>query len=514
VVVADTGTPIRRAQVRVSGQTIREARLATTDAQGRFEIRELAAGRYTLSASKGGFVTLQYGQRRPGESGTPLDLADGQTLDKLIIGLPRGSVIGGRIADEFGEPVANAAVVAFRYAYVGGTRRLVPAGARDTTDDQGQYRLFGLPPGDYVVSASLRTAEVTDPSGDEPSGYAPTYFPGTSSPAEAQRVTLGLAQENTGVSFGLIATRLVRVSGQVISSGGGPTPGGAVTLNAIGGPGGARQLMQGGSARVDGTGAFRISNVAPGRYQLTARTGGRAESEFARLDITVGAEDVSGLTLVAAPGARVRGTVVSDTGRPFPFPPSQVQVSARQAGGDAMFGAGGGQGGGGRVAADGSFEIVNVIEPRLFRVSAPEGWALKSATLNGQDITDTPVDFAPGQTVTGLAIVLTQRLSAVSGTIVDDRGQPVLDATVVVFPPDEALWTFLSRYIKAARPNQEGRYTIAALPARDYLAVAVQGLQDGQAGDPDVLASLKARAVGFSLKEGQSGVLDLRLSTR
>src|SRR5262245_9595699 len=88
VLAADTGAPIRRAQVRASAPDIRENRLAATDAQGRFEFRELAAGRYNVSATKGGFVTLQYGQRRPGESGTPLDLSDAQVMDKLVIALP------------------------------------------------------------------------------------------------------------------------------------------------------------------------------------------------------------------------------------------------------------------------------------------------------------------------------------------------------------------------------------------------------------------------------------------
>ncbi|MEO7134723.1 MAG: carboxypeptidase-like regulatory domain-containing protein, partial [Vicinamibacterales bacterium] len=187
VIAADNGTPIRRAQVRVASLEARESRVAATDAQGRFEIKELPAGRYTMSASKGGFVALQYGQRRPSESGTPIELADGQTLDKIAIALPRGSVLGGRITDEFGEPVANASVTAWRYGYAGGARRLTPAGpnARDTTDDQGHFRLFGLSPGDYYVSASLRGngPEVTDPTG-ELSGYASTYFPGTTNVAE------------------------------------------------------------------------------------------------------------------------------------------------------------------------------------------------------------------------------------------------------------------------------------------------------------------------------------------
>ena len=146
----------------------------------------------------------------------------------------------------------------------GGARRMMPAGqnARDTTDDQGHFRLFGLPPGDYYVSATLRGngPEVTDPMG-ELSGYASTYFPGTTNVAEASRVTLAVSQENTGVSFGLIATRLVRVSGQVLMSDGAPATNGMVVLvpaNASGRPGIAMQ--QGGNGnRIDQTGAFRIT---------------------------------------------------------------------------------------------------------------------------------------------------------------------------------------------------------------------------------------------------------------
>ncbi len=513
IVTADNGSPIRRAQVRVMSPTARDGRVATTDAQGRFEIRELAAGRYTITASKGGFVSLQFGQRRPSESGTPIELADGQTIDKIAIALPRGSVLGGRVTDEFGEPVANASVTAWRYAYAGGARRMLPApggNARDTTDDQGQFRLFGLPPGEYYVSAMLRSGgpEVTDPMG-EPSGYAATYYPGTTNIAEAQRVTLAVSQEHTGVHFGLIATRLVRVAGQVIMSDGSPATNGTVMLAPTSSAGGRSMIMQQGGAgnRIDRTGTFRVSNVAPGRYQVQARAGGR-EGELARMDLIVGTEDIEGLTLVTAAGSVLSGTIVSDTGEAFDFRPQQLQVSARLGTPDAQ-----GTGpGGSRVNDDWSFVLRNIADAVVIRTSAPQGWMLKSVAHNGEDITDTALQFPPGQSVSGVQVVMTRKIASVMGAVTDTRGNSVLDATVVVFPANEKLWTYQSRFIRAARPDQSGRFQVTALPSPEqYLVVAVQGLEDGQAGDPEFLASVRDSATRLDLGEGESKAVDVKL---
>lgn len=513
VIAADNGAPIRRAQVRISAPDAREGRVATTDAQGRFEIKELPAGRYTMTVSKGGFVSLQYGQRRPTESGTPIDLGDGQTVDKITIALPRGSVLSGRITDEFGEPVANAVVNAFRYAYVAGTRRMQPGGpnARDTTDDQGHYRLFGLPPGDYYVSAMLRSGgpEATDPSG-EVSGYASTYFPGTTNVAEASRVTLAVAQENVSISFGLIATKLVRISGQMVSSDGAPAANGVVMLTPLGTGGRpAPGLGLGNASRVDQTGQFRMTNVAPGRYQIVGRTGGR-EFELARMDLTVGNDDVEGLTLITAAAASVSGMVVSDTGEPIDFRASQLQVAARAASPDAgSIGPGAPPG---RVGEDWTFSLRNISDPVLLRVAAPQGWTLKSVIANGQDVTDTPMEIAAGQSVAGVQLVLTKKISSLSGLVTDAKGSPVLDATVVAFPADDKLWTYQSRFIKAARPDQDGRYQFTGLPPQSYLVVALQGLEDGQAGDPEFLAAIKALASKVDLGDGETKAVDVSLS--
>jgi protocatechuate 3,4-dioxygenase beta subunit len=528
VLAADTGTPIRRAQVRATAGASRTNRLATTDAQGRFEFKEMPAGRYTITANKAGFVGLQHGQRRPSESGTPLEISDAQVMDKLVLALPRGSVISGRVFDEFGEPIANAVVNALRYGYAAGARRFMPAGgqnSRDTTDDQGQFRLFGLPPGEYLVSANFRGGggEVTDPAG-EPSGYAPTYFPGTPNAAEAQRVRVDIGQEQSSVNFALIATRLVRITGTVIDSRGAPVTAGMLSLMPADMARGPMQLASASSAtRVDRNGTFRITDVAPGRYILQTRANfggpagrggaapapGVAEPEFARVDVAVGAQDVDGVVVVTAPGARASGQVVTDSPQSPAIRPDQVNIAARSARPDqpGMPGAANV-----RLNPDWTFTVTGLFDPVLFRANVPQGWMLKQVTLNGQDITDTPLEFTAGQTVNGLQVVLSDKITTVSGAITNTRGQAVTDATIVVFPADEKLWTFQSRFIRAARPDQDGRYQITGLPPHDdYLIVAVQNLEDGQAGDPEFLAGIKGNATTLRLNDGETKISDVKL---
>src|SRR5829696_2231486 len=187
VVAVDSGSGLRRAQVRISGPDI-GSKTALTDAQGRYEFRELPAGRFTVSVSKPGYVTMQFGQLRPFESGKPIDLAEAQVMDKADVSLPRGSVLAGRIVDEFGEAVADAEVQAMRMQFQNGKRRLVPSGRTGMTNDLGQFRIYSLPPGEYYVSASLRnmSSMVVDMLGGGPggptgsnqnSGYASTYYP-------------------------------------------------------------------------------------------------------------------------------------------------------------------------------------------------------------------------------------------------------------------------------------------------------------------------------------------------
>ena len=151
---------------------------------------------------------------------------------------------------------------------------------------------------------------------------------------------MALSQEQGGVSFGLLATRLVRVWGQVISATGTPHWGGVVMLSGADSATGRpwpRVLPGWQRGRIEGDGQFWIGNVAPGRYQLQVRAGDRENGEFARMDLNVGLEDVGGLMVVTAAAGRIRGTVITDTGEPLPAGSPGVQVVARPATPDGPF---------------------------------------------------------------------------------------------------------------------------------------------------------------------------------
>src|SRR5688572_4982423 len=230
ITTADTGAPLRRAEVRaISDRGL--IRMATTDEQGRFVVRDLPAGTFSLHASKTGFVPLYFGQRRPFERRATIALTEGQKAS-ADVGLPRAGAITGRIVDITGEPVMGARVQALRRRMVDGVRGLQSVGVGDTTDDTGAFRLYGLPPGDYYVTATPRSVE--DRTGrlaaaGAPGRGAPIFFPGTANRDEAQRITVDVSGE-ARADMQLFPVRTYRVSGIVLSANGSPASGAMVGL--------------------------------------------------------------------------------------------------------------------------------------------------------------------------------------------------------------------------------------------------------------------------------------------
>ena len=116
-------------------------------------------GSYVLTVTRNGYASLQFGQQRPFEPGRVLELANGQLIDRVDFALPRGGVITGRVTDQLGEPVAGVSMQAMRYHYLpGGERQLGSCrwGGMFSmvTNDLGEFRVSGLMPGTYVLSAN------------------------------------------------------------------------------------------------------------------------------------------------------------------------------------------------------------------------------------------------------------------------------------------------------------------------------------------------------------------------
>jgi hypothetical protein len=516
VVALDTGTPLRRVQIRLAGAEVRTPRGTMTDAQGNYELKELPAGRYQLQASKGGFVTLSYGQRRPLDPGRPLELADAQTIEKIDFHLPRGGVITGRVVDELGEPVTDTTVSAMVFRRIGGQRRLQPVNRPFSTNDVGVYRLYGLPPGEYYVAAGAFGGFGADSMMDNSSGsgYAPTYYPGTPSVSDAQRVTVSIGEEVTA-DVQLVPTRVSKISGLIVDESGRPTPMAFVSLQsrdpslAFGGMG-----MGAGSVRGDGT--FTLSNVAPGSYYVMAMvmgpSGGFNTRSGGYVPITVSGQDIEGIRIVATKGATIKGRIVYEGGEApaagsmaprvacqmSPTPDAPMMMSGSPAG----------------IDEQAQFELVNVHRPCLVRVfPTPPNWTLKAVMHDGQDVTDRPLVVKDTDTMTDVTVVLTNRVTTVTGSVTDAKNQPTKDYVVLVFPEDAEKIGPQSRYVRTGRADQEGQFKLIGLPPGEYLAVALDSIEEGAESDPEFVNQIRASGVRVRLSEGVPESLRLKLIT-
>lgn len=315
VVAADSGAPLAGARVTLEASHLPSsmARTVRTDANGTFEFPEIAAGTYGLKADKAGYFTKPSSRFRIAGD-TPVSVRDGQTADTVMIALHRGGAITGRLVGQSGQPVPQLQVHAHRlqHGFSAGERAPGIGGLGDLTDDLGQFRVYGLRPGDYIIVASGRNSTglpgILDLSNrDDP---APVYYPGTGNSGEAQIVSLGPGEE-TSVHFTYAPVPLVQVSGIALMSDGRPAAGMRVSLRA-GTPG--FLSLRGGGGTVSNDGTFRIARVSPGQYWVDVANEARTPAaERGSAAVSIGREDVTGVSIVTAPGVRVSGTVIFES---------------------------------------------------------------------------------------------------------------------------------------------------------------------------------------------------------
>ena len=501
-IVRTDGPPLARAEVRLATtEKSGPPRIATTDDSGAYEFTGLPAGRYTLTALKTGYVSLEFGQRRAFEAGQVIQIKAGETRERVDIALPRYGAITGRIVDENGEPLEGVSISVDEVRSVGGSRRLVnvPGVPARQTNELGRFRVYGLPPGDYAVRA-----EVAQVGSDDGRGFPVTYFPGTTNSAEAQRIRIDLAQEVPNVDFALAPIRTARITGRTLTSAGEPFEGGVQmrptwrSTGAVADAVGARPLPDGG---------FEFTHVPPGEYVIQAFKG----IEIGWQIVAVNGADVTDLAVTTRPGSTITGRVTFEGGE-APRP-DQVELVMSPADPDLtpFFGTSAGAG----VHDDGTFEIEHAAGPgRLCVARAPSGWALQRVIVGGLEVTDAALSFgAESESLRDVEVVLTNRVTRITGRVTDGRGTPAADGAVIVFSDDDERWYDGSRYVATSRPGRDGSFEISGLPPGRYFAIAVDRLPESDAWrDRAFLKTLAATASRVTLTEGEK--LEVGISIR
>ncbi len=262
-------------------------------------------------------------------------------------------------------------------------------------------------------------------------------------------------------------------------------------------------------------GTFSATNVPPGEYKLVASRmpNDPLGAEIALMDIVVDGTDLENLLLTGSTGGTVSGRIVIDGGAAPPTmskinvflaEPFRVQPPPSLLGAFKDFGMS-------AVQEDGTWSVAHVFGRARFRVGVPEGWMVKAIIRDGKDVSDAPIELKNGESISGVDIVLSNQVTRLSGVLLNDRNVPVRDGTVLLFPEDADRWYETSRTIRAVRPDRQGRWEAKALPAGEYLAIALDYVEDGAWNDPEFLESLRRDARKVTLPDGGSETVSLKV---
>jgi hypothetical protein len=501
-------------------------RRATSDSDGQFEFAGLPAGSYRVSAAPAQYASqylpMSYGANRPAgpywvEPGQPIELKDGQTLDKLVIALPRGGILAGRVTDENGDPLARVQV--YTLAFPPGVTRGQRSSAGMTTDDLGQFRLWGLSPGEYVVVADARMNTFLGPNAppeteEERLGYVTTYYPGTVDELSAQRVRVKAGEETQGIDIRVGVARLYHVSGSVVDSKGNPVVGGNGQLMRRGAAAGG---SPGFFAFTDPKGQFQIRNVPPGEYRFIFRPAQtvvpfsddrtREPVEMASVPVSIGSADIDDLMVVTSLGVTVTGHIVFEQGPPT-VNVTTMRVMAVPLSLEDSAGVPSPQPA--TIREDATFALKGLMGEYGLRVSIPNQF-IKSVTVNGQDVTDVPREFKSSDRVT---ITVTSRVSTIEGNVTDIRDVQLAEAGIILFSEDKASWRFTSIWMKRTGLDANGHFRIIGLlPGRYYIAaVPRQRLTLPAGGDTTgFFEQLAKEATSVVVGADEQRTVDLRL---
>jgi len=496
VLEAGRDTPLAGAELtltrfRAKSETMGQYVFATTDFSGRFVFRDVRPGSYGLGASRRGYVSVFYGARRPGDSGKDLSLAPGQRLTGITLRLPPHSVISGLIRDQDGEPLLGVQVDLLGVTYRLGGRRLVGK-LKATTDDRGSFRIWGISPGRYYVRAWM-------PRSQSVLLYAPVYYPGTPSEAEAAPIVLSPGTTIESLDLRLSAVKLVSVKGQVVGA-----TAGRVTLTLHPGT-----LVEGDPREVTGhevgpNESFELTRVVPGPYRLTVRAREGDREAVAQHSLNVGDAGLEGLTVAAPRPFWVAGRVVMSEETKQAL--SGVRIGLEPAYPDSAFN----QNAWTRPAKDLTFRIEK-IPCDYYAVDTddlPDGLYVESVRSGGRDLPGRVLDLSAGVSA-DIEVVLGPRAAVLQGTaILADSSQPAPAAVVVLIRRTANRRLSYADYHRGVA-NESGAFNIRNIEPGDYTVFCWEYMDGYAFMDPQFMRAMEGKGVAITLEKGARSNLKL-----
>jgi hypothetical protein len=504
VVVSTTGETLEKATVSLCEvRTLEGCSEVTTDRAGQFAFSQIPGGRYHLAASRVGYVDQHSDWNTLNASGAVVDLTHGEAVDNVSIRMTPAAVISGYVNDEDRRPMVGVMVAELHYGYVTSGRQL-QVGAVTSTNDRGEFRLWGLGPGAHYVLAEYVPPPETRIRNAV--GYRPTFYPGVLELAGATPIQLRAGEETNGIVIELASYHTVRVRGRVSPD----DPAVKVFLVPRDTPA-VRSLVQPLSTRLR-QGEFEFSSVVPGSYYLYARTdwGDWAASKLLGVaDIDLENCDLSLRKIDAVAGTLDLDLSTLKTLNPdflrrlqSQGPILEVSLSPRAAlpgPGHSLFA---------WVSIPGRFSLTG-IDPGVYVIDVnglPENCFLDSAS-NGRielpgRIWKSDVYGSPGP----LYLRVSCGAATVEGVVNKDQ-QPYSGAAVTLVP---ARSRGPQTVFKATMSDQNGHYVIDGIPTGSYTVFAWEKLDSSLSTLMDLLYS-NQESRGFDLAPNAHKTVDLDL---
>lgn len=535
-VQSSSGGPVARAAVTLAGQS------ATADEQGRFKIDGIPPGRdYQLTAQSRGYVKGAYGARRMGGQGTPLTLAAGDAIENLTIVLMPQGVVTGRVVDAAGDPVQGAPVSLMRSTFAGGSRQLEPV-RNATTDDRGQYRIAEVVPGTYYLRVTdRRSGSRLQPDIPSSGSGLITYYPSAGDPLTAVAFEVFAGMERSGIDVQLRAPRTYAIRGKAVDVATGE-PVASVDVSLIRMESGPIRSVNRELTRTQSNGAFEFTGLEPGPHAIQVLTRFGGPDITALKNVLITKSDEEDVVLEVRPGAVITGTIYLDEGDVRSLiPPGSPDGSGLVSGSREQFALlvdahlsairasqqgqkvnyrpsvelgnidpALGSTGLGILQEDGAFQIARIGAGRYYMSveMLPLGYFVKSATFNGTDALQTPLDLL--QRGGELHIVLSNKSAEVTGALRDKDGKSLPGIQVTLWPKT-ALLGMRDFGIRKAVTDQNGAFQFRAVPPGEYYLAGWEDVEAGLLTSPEFLDLFRSDAVTVKLAENDRTQVDAKM---